>query len=85
MIKEFEIHVLTMKDLSDIEQVMRELGFKFSKKLLKNGILYRVAGNNKIIEVMIEFYKESQDGIEYKFKVDKLEDFNFIVDFANKI
>jgi len=85
MIKEFEIHLLTKKDLSDIEKAMQEMGLKYTKKLVEKGIIYHVVRNNKIAEIMLEFYKETENGIEYKFKTDNLEDFNFVVEFAKKL
>jgi len=78
MVKSYEIHVITPKDLSEIEKYMQDNKLQYSKKLVKEGIVYNIIRNNKILKVMIELYNETNDEIEYEFKVNSFEDLQFI-------
>ena len=85
MIKYYEIHVLTNKNLSDIEKVMQENGLQFMKKLAHDGIVYSITRSGKLVDIMVELYKETDEGIEYQFKVSDFDNFNFINEFVKKL
>ena len=85
MVKCYEVHVVTYKNISDIEKSLQSTGLKIEKELVKKGILYIASGNSITVKIMIELYEKKDNEFEYEFKFNDFDDMKYMHDFLENL